>query len=46
MATGVNVDLWLLFNGAYTRALSIPIERCTELSVNPLEWLRFFGYAI
>jgi hypothetical protein len=46
MSTEVNVDLWLSFNDVYTRALSIPVEKCTEVSVNPLKWLRFLGFTI
>jgi hypothetical protein len=46
MATEDNVDLWILFNNAYMRALSIPIKKCTRFSVNPLKWLRFLGYVI
>ena len=29
-----------------TLALSIPLNICTTLSLRPLKWLRFLGYAI
>jgi len=40
------IELWLSFNGTAELALSIPLAKCRNLSVNPLKWLRFLGYAI
>jgi hypothetical protein len=44
--TATEVDLWISLDDVHTRALSIPIEKCREFSLNPLKWLRFLGYAI
>ena len=46
MSTASVVELWLILNNASELALSIPLDKCLTLSVNPLKWLRFLGYSI
>lgn len=46
MSTASVVELWLVLNNAAVLALSIPLDKCLTLSVNPLKWLRFLGYSI
>ena len=45
MSTPV-AELWLSLNDTSELALSIPLAKCQELSVNPLKWLRFLGHSI
>ena len=40
------VELWFILNNISELALSIPLDKCLALSVNPLKWLRFLGYSI
>src|SRR5258708_7082335 len=48
MATDPNVKLWLYSHphDIDILALSIPLVKCREYSVNPLKWLAYLGYAI
>ena len=40
------VRLYIIIDDQPTLALSIPLNICTTLSLRPLKWLRFLGYAI
>ena len=40
------VRLYITIENKPRLALSIPLNICTTLSLRPLKWLRFLGYAI
>jgi hypothetical protein len=40
------VKLWLSFDSVTKLALSIPVDKCSSFSVNPLKWLRYLGFVI
>jgi hypothetical protein len=42
----VPVKLYMMLNSKSRHVLSIPVEKCKELSLKPLKWLRFVGYTI
>lgn len=45
MANNV-VELWLKINNTNHRALTIPLNTCTQFAVSPLTWLCRFGFTI
>ena len=45
-STASIVELWVILDNVPELALSIPLDKCLALSVNPLKWLRFLGYSI
>lgn len=46
MAANNTVELWLAFDDAYQRALTIPLDTCTNFAQFPLPWLSYLGFTV